>query len=492
MTRTALVPVLGLVVLAGIPAYVRLVRGRVFATWGFVILVLSMPGLLAAHRHLAAWVSPDRRWAVEFAFAWGIAAAGLHLAALARARLRPRAFRWVVSIPGMATIAAGTLAGAWLLLVLPLRLAFERLGFEPGQSAIAWLDLLPFAVAALSVATSLAAVEETVRFPIGGDRSASADGGDGAPPPAFSDEGPPTGRLAAANAGARGGRRLRRARETRPRAPRLPRVPVERIRSRRRARRPAPDRATLRIVQITDPHLGPWQPVARLRKRVAALLERDPDLVLLTGDFLTMEGAGTPGALAEALSPLRGAPGRCFAIFGNHDHECPEEVRHAMAANGVQLLVDDEAVVETRVGPVQIVGADFVGRGRRRHLRELVARLPRRDGHLRLLLLHDPSAFSHLPPGEIDLALSGHTHGGQVGLVSVGLDWTVLRRSPFPDHGLFAHGPSLLYVHRGTGFYGFPLRIGVPGEHSVLELTPPDRRGEAGPIPGPPEVSRKS
>jgi predicted MPP superfamily phosphohydrolase len=57
-----------------------------------------------------------------------------------------------------------------------------------------------------------------------------------------------------------------------------------------------------------------------------------------------------------------------------------------------------------------------------------------------------------------------------VGLVSLGLDWTVLSRSKWPDHGLFGHGKGRLYVHRGTGFYGFPLRIGVPGEASVLEL----------------------
>jgi hypothetical protein len=56
--------------------------------------------------------------------------------------------------------------------------------------------------------------------------------------------------------------------------------------------------------------------------------------------------------------------------------------------------------------------------------------------------------------------------------VSVGLDWTVLSRSRWPDHGLFGHGPNRLYVHRGTGFYGFPLRIGVPGELSVLEVLP--------------------
>jgi predicted MPP superfamily phosphohydrolase len=164
--------------------------------------------------------------------------------------------------------------------------------------------------------------------------------------------------------------------------------------------------------------------------------------------------------------------GRCFAIFGNHDHEAPDEVRSALSAAGVRLLLDEEVVAETPVGPVQILGADYVGRGRRRHLTELVERHPRREGHLRLLLLHDPLGFHFVPDGAADLTLSGHTHGGQVGLVSLGLDWTVLQRSRWPDHGLFARGANRLYVHRGTGFYGFPLRVGVPGELSVLELVP--------------------
>ena len=60
-----------------------------------------------------------------------------------------------------------------------------------------------------------------------------------------------------------------------------------------------------------------------LHRRIDALVGHDPDLVLLTGDFLTMEGASTPGALADAFEPLRRLPGRCFAIFGNHDHAAP-------------------------------------------------------------------------------------------------------------------------------------------------------------------------
>jgi hypothetical protein len=247
------------------------------------------------------------------------------------------------------------------------------------------------------------------------------------------------------------------------------RIPVERH---RRQPRDGRDRPGLRIVQIADPHLGPWQSVASLRRTLERLLEHEPDLVLLTGDFLTMEGQGTPGALAAALQPLRAVSSRCFAIFGNHDHEAPDEVRSGLAHNGITLLVDEEVVVSTPIGDVQLLGADYVGRGRKQHLDALFERFPRRERHHRILMLHDPLGFHDVPLGEADLTLSGHTHGGQLGLVSWGWDWTVLQRSRWPDHGLFARGSNRLYVHRGTGFYGFPLRIGVPGEASVLELHP--------------------
>ncbi|MEO6419793.1 MAG: phosphodiesterase, partial [Polyangiaceae bacterium] len=74
--------------------------------------------------------------------------------------------------------------------------------------------------------------------------------------------------------------------------------------------------------------------------------------------------------------------------------------------------------------------------------------------------------------GEGDLVLSGHTHGGQVGLLSLGLDWTFISAfaSSFPDHGFWARGTDRMYVHRGTGHYGFPLRVGVPGEESLLKI----------------------
>jgi predicted MPP superfamily phosphohydrolase len=227
----------------------------------------------------------------------------------------------------------------------------------------------------------------------------------------------------------------------------------------------------LRVVQITDPHLGPFMSVARLKRIVTRAVERSPDLIVLTGDFLTMESHAHPELLAEALAPLRGMAGRTFACLGNHDHEDLDSVRHALGQAGVRLLVDDAAVVETPAGRVQIVGFDFVWRERAPHLARVTAEHPRLPGVLRLLLLHDPGAFKHLPEGEGDLVLSGHTHGGQVGLLSFGLPFTAMRAFvSMPDHGLWARGVDRLYVHRGTGHYGFPLRLGVPAEESLISV----------------------
>lgn len=232
------------------------------------------------------------------------------------------------------------------------------------------------------------------------------------------------------------------------------------------------DARPLRIVQITDPHLGPFMSVARLERIARRAVESKPDLIFLTGDFLTMESQSDPDLLLRALAPLRALPGKVFACHGNHDHEAPEIVARALAENGIALLVDSSQEVETELGRVQIVGMDFVWRDRKAHLARVCAEHPRKSGMTRIVLLHDPGAFTHLPEGEGDLVLSGHTHGGQVGLLSLGLTWTFLRLfgTKVPDHGFWARGTDRMYIHRGTGHYGFPLRLGVPSEESVLQV----------------------
>ena len=432
----------------GVPAYALWERRQIFAIATVVILVAAFPAHFALCESAAQSFPAAASW-LYGGFGYGFAAAGVHLAALVRARLRPLWFRIAISIPGLTFIAAGVLTLPWLLTLAGVRLGLRVLGLPEAAQGLTVLEGLPVLIALLSLPTSLRLRRELVRLDLdtpAGESQPEADETD-----------PPSGRTGPAT---------------------LRRLSCERHRQRRGNIAPAGETAAagagaprpLRIAQIADPHLGPWQSVPMLRRSVAALVGRAPDLVLLTGDYLTMESQSTPGALASALTPLRALPGRCFAILGNHDDGARAEVRRELAANGVRLLLGEEARVDTAAGSVQILGPDWVWTERRRHVDALLAQYPRREDHLRLLLLHDPSQFAWLPPASVDLALAGHTHGGQLGLLSLGLSWTVLTRSRWPDHGYFAAAGNRLYVHRGTGFYGFPMRIGVPGEASVLEI----------------------
>jgi predicted MPP superfamily phosphohydrolase len=226
----------------------------------------------------------------------------------------------------------------------------------------------------------------------------------------------------------------------------------------------------LRIVQISDPHLGPFMSVERLRGICERAVQAQPDLVVLTGDFLTMESQGTVEHLRRALEPLAVLPGRVYACRGNHDLEAPRVVDEALRSHGIRLLIDEEATVDTPWGELDLLGFDFVFRDREAHVSRVAAEHPRRSERLRIALLHDPTAFRFLPSGEADLVLSGHMHGGQLGLLSIGATWTVPRLFDVPDHGLWARGRNRMYLHRGTGHYGFPLRLGVPSEEGVIHI----------------------
>ena len=408
----------------------RLLRSRLFAA--FVAVVVGVLSLV--------WIglAPSLPWWFLPVFLVGQIQVWLHYLLLSRARPRPGWFRFTVSVPALYFASATLLAVPWAIVATLLR----WFASEPpwtGFAAVVPVWWLPFGLALLGTVQSFVARRETV----------------------FLGPAPHPGTAGTGHA----------VFERVPRRRGLSRAPSP---AGALEAESAAGESVLRIGVLSDPHLGPFVSPRRLAAACRRLVDAEPDLVCLPGDLLTMESQRAVDWVIPALAPLSELEGRVFACLGNHDLEDLESVRGVYAHHGIRLLVD-ESVVWSGWGerPVEVVGlAHRWGRRNHEHAAVLEALGPPR--HPRIVLLHDPTAFSFLPRGSAPLVLSGHTHGGQVGMVSLGLDWTSLRwiAPSIPDHGAWRRGNDLLYVHRGLGHYGFPIRLGVPAEESVLEWRP--------------------
>jgi len=224
-----------------------------------------------------------------------------------------------------------------------------------------------------------------------------------------------------------------------------------------------------RIVQLTDIHIGPILD----RRFAAALVERvnalAPDLVVVTGDLVD----GSARRLAEEVAPfasLRAHHGVYF-VTGNHDHLSGARAWVAEVERlGMRPLRNERVTLGKGEASFDLVGVDdhhgrFIGGGGE----DLDAALSGRDeSRPTVLLAHDPSTFRAARRAGVDLQISGHTHGGQLWpfhyLVRLVIPWVA---------GAHRDGRSQLYVSRGTGFWGPPMRLFAPAELTEITL----RRG---------------
>jgi predicted MPP superfamily phosphohydrolase len=231
----------------------------------------------------------------------------------------------------------------------------------------------------------------------------------------------------------------------------------------------------LRVVHLSDIHVGGGMTRERLHRVAELTNAARPDLVAHTGDFLTHRRGDFDLPLYEALARVRAPLGQ-FACLGNHDYDDPDQLVRRLGDTGVVVLRNRLTAVTVAGRPLEIGGTDFIfgARGRATRYRGVIDAWRPRAGAARLLLNHDPIAFSSLPAGAADLVLSGHTHGGHVG-VQLGSSRavTVVGLLGLPDQGLFARGDMRLFVTRCVGFYGYPMRVGIPPEIAVLTLRTP-------------------
>jgi len=219
----------------------------------------------------------------------------------------------------------------------------------------------------------------------------------------------------------------------------------------------------LRIGMITDVHHSASVPPDDVTRAVMLLKEAAPDIVVLGGDYISFFDRTFIGPVAELLAPLANAPYGSFAVLGNHDDE--KEVPPALSSRGFTVLKDQRTSLTIKGERLDLAGIRFWTRTPRE-----IAGVLSGTGGTTVLLAHDPRRLVEAAALDVQLVLSGHTHGGQI--YFKGITDRIMRRIGLNYHrGFFTFGDTTLYVTPGVGFSGIPRRIGPGTEAEVAIIT---------------------
>jgi uncharacterized protein len=222
----------------------------------------------------------------------------------------------------------------------------------------------------------------------------------------------------------------------------------------------------LTVIQLTDIHVGNFMKQDKLERYVRVVNERRPDLVVLTGDFIGSSPQFIP-VCAAALEKLEAREG-VFACLGNHDYWVgADRVTEALRSAGIAVLRNEGRTLTIRGAPLNVAGVDDPWRGRPDFDAALSTANPIAPT---LMLCHQPDLFPAAATRDIDLTLAGHYHGGQVKLQFMGLAVSPAHLITEFVEGLYSRGRSQLYVSRGIGITGPPVRLNAPPEVTLLHL----------------------
>ena len=247
----------------------------------------------------------------------------------------------------------------------------------------------------------------------------------------------------------------------------------------------------MKIAQISDIHMSGYMPRSQVRRAIDMANDLGADLAVVTGDFIT--GADDP--LDECIEEIRrlSAPLGIYGCNGNHEiyADAEDAAEELFRQHGMQMLRQHNAQIAWRGAKFNLIGVDYQRQhswsGERLEMLGGVEALIRRDMP-NILLSHNPNAFDRAREMGIELTLAGHTHGGQVKVEILDHRFTPARFITAYPAGLYqrsfgsgagkiadaspsdAGGHASLYVNRGLGTIGIPVRLGVPPEITLLTL----------------------
>ncbi|MFT5819702.1 MAG: putative MPP superfamily phosphohydrolase [Crocinitomix sp.] len=240
----------------------------------------------------------------------------------------------------------------------------------------------------------------------------------------------------------------------------------------------------LKIVQISDIHSGSFYNKKAVNKGVDMVLDQKPDVVFFTGDLVN-DDATEMSPYKEIFSRIK-APLGVFSILGNHDYgdyvQWPSEAAKAQNLEdlkavhgdlGWRLLLNEHLYLEKNKEQIGLIGVENWGVGFHK-----VGDLPKAyegcQAPVKLLLSHDPTHWDEEVTKayqDIDVTFSGHTHGAQMGFEIGKYKWSPITLRYKKWAGLYQLKNQYMYINRGFGFLGYPGRLGIWPEVSVIRLT---------------------
>lgn len=241
----------------------------------------------------------------------------------------------------------------------------------------------------------------------------------------------------------------------------------------------------LKIVQISDLHLGSFNyRFKKLNEAVEKINHLKPDYIVFTGDLVN----NYAWELRGWARVFRKLDAKCdkFAILGNHDYgdysvwDSPEAKEHNFKSIlefykdiGFKLLLNASEVITKNNECIAIVGVENWGKPPFKKYGDLERAVTNvKNVPFKILLSHDPTHWTEEVVDETNIALtlSGHTHGMQAAIQYKNLKWSPIKYKFKEWAGLYKHNNQYLYVNRGLGWLGFPARIGMRPEITLIEL----------------------
>lgn len=245
----------------------------------------------------------------------------------------------------------------------------------------------------------------------------------------------------------------------------------------------------LKIVQLSDIHSGSFTDKKAVMRGVQKVLDLKPDLILFTGDLVNNKAEEMDDYI-EVFEKLK-APMGVYSILGNHDYgdyvtwDSKEEraanlerLKQVHARLGWRLLLDEHVSIEKDGEKIGLLGVQNISRTNSFHSYGNMAKAHAGSEAypFKILMSHDPSHWDgevNKKYGDVDLMLSGHTHGAQFGVELPGFRWSPVQYVYKQWAGLYENetGSQKLYINRGYGFIGYPGRVGILPEITLIELS---------------------